>query len=675
MGAGASTGDVGKLSSLISDDAAIDKATLTSFGNVSILDKFDAIADPSTQTISKQQLVGLLREGEPSAAAAAADDDEDLGEFEVIVIGGGPTGVTAALRAAYLGRKALLIDKCDEPVYVDPTTGVDRSFGAPTGLFSKALRDTAKHLDVTSLRSMGVADEVIWQQVTKSCMDLASHNANHQLEQLRAFKIALAQGWATLGAREGEGDAATYTVHVARGAGGSARARSARVLLATGSKPTPVPGITFDHRRVFDSDSIVKLGFLPRSLAIVGAGIVAIEFARIFQLLGARVTLLVRGDVLSGLAKVGLDPDVAAMLKAVLVDAGIDIREGTTIAELAVPPAESGAGARAPIRIALSTKGAAEPPPPLEVDALMAAAGRAPATERCGLAAAGVALGKRGHVDLADAATFASSAPGVFAAGDVLPPPSPALASTGMEQGALAVAAMLGEAPPADGARGASANFPCGMWTVPEASYYGLTLAKARERGLACDEGVARFEDCLRGRVFAPRGLLKLVFETGTGRVVGVHIVGDDAAEMIHYGMLLVQSGATLGSVITTVYVAVTYHELFKVAALDGNAKLEFGLQWQTILAGLGASGPAMLEAVESGALAAEFAKLDADGSGELSPDELGTCLRANGTNVTTGLLANLIRLADADGSGAISYAEFERVIRKAAGAGAGATY
>ena len=212
-------------------------------------------------------------------------------------------------------------------------------------------------------------------------------------------------------------------------------------------------------------------------------------------------------------------------------------------------------------------------------------------------------------------------------------------------------------------------------WTVPEASYYGLTLAKARERGLACDEGVARFEDCLRGRVFAPRGLLKLVFETGTGRVVGVHIVGDDAAEMIHYGMLLVQSGATLGSVITTVYVAVTYHELFKVAALDGNAKLEFGLQWQTILAGLGASGPAMLEAVESGALAAEFAKLDADGSGELSPDELGTCLRANGTNVTTGLLANLIRLADADGSGAISYAEFERVIRKAAGAGAGATY
>ena len=153
------------------------------------------------------------------------------------------------------------------------------------------------------------------------------------------------------------------------------------------------------------------------------------------------------------------------------------------------------------------------------------------------------------------------------------------------------------------------------MWTVPEASYYGLTLAKAREQGLACDEGVARFEDCLRGRVFAPRGLLKLVFETGTGRIVGVHIVGDDAAEMIHYGMLLVQSGATLGSVITTVYVAVTYHELLKVAALDGNAKLEFGLQWQTNLAGLGASGPAMLEAVESGALAAEFAKLDTDGS------------------------------------------------------------
>ena len=270
-------------------------------------------------------------------------------------------------------------------MYVDPASGVDRSFGAPTGLSPKALRDTAKHLDVKTLRSMGVADAMIWKQAQvvhgprrpfrARCTRSSSSCARSRSRSRAAWAtLARARGSREHGARCTR--CTTARTARAEGDGGGARARARVLLIATGSRPAPVPGIEFDHCRVFDSDSIVKLGFLPRSLAIVGAGIVAIEFARIFQLLGARVTLLVRGDVLSGLAKVGLDPDVAAMLKAVLVDAGIDIREGTTISSLEVPPPAraSTMAARAPIRIALSTKGAVEPPAPLEVDVLMAAA-------------------------------------------------------------------------------------------------------------------------------------------------------------------------------------------------------------------------------------------------------------------------------------------------------------
>merc|ERR1719436_439634 len=138
------------------------------------------------------------------------------------------------------------------------------------------------------------------------------------------------------------------------------------------------------------------------------------------------------------------------------------------------------------------------------------------------------------------------------------------------------------------------ANFPVGMWTIPECAYYGLTKAAALKKGMDVEEGVAPYKACLRGRVFHPEGLLKLVFQKSDGVIVGVHMIGADACELVHYGMDLVEQEVTIFTLISTLFTAVTYHELFKEAALDGNSKVAFGAQWRMILSELGADGDDM---------------------------------------------------------------------------------
>merc|ERR1712216_256290 len=129
-----------------------------------------------------------------------------------------------------------------------------------------------------------------------------------------------------------------------------------------------------------------------------------------------------------------------------------------------------------------------------------------------------------------------------------------------------------------------AASFPVGVWTVPEIGYYGLTKEAAIAKGYDAEEGVAGYDLCLRGRVFNPNGVLKLVFDKDTAEVLGVHIIGTDACELVHYGMQLVDSKTTIFDIISSLFTAVTYHELFKEAAFNGNAKLDFGLQWQEVL-------------------------------------------------------------------------------------------
>ena len=273
------------------------------------------------------------------------------------------------------------------------------------------------------------------------------------------------------------------------------------------------------------------------------------------------------------------------------------------------------------------------------------------ASAALGLAEAGVALGKKGHVEVDGA--LMTAVDGLYAAGDAVA--GPALASTGVEQAQRAVSHAFGTAVESID------QFPVGVWTIPEVGFFGLTRAAAEKAGRTVKEGVAGYDMCLRGRVFAPDGLLKLVFDVESREILGVHIIGRDACELVHYGMDLVMKRATIFDVIGTLFTAVTFHELFKEAALDGNSKLDFGIQWQEVLMSLGTQLPAK-DLLESGEVKRKFDAIDTDKSGGLDEAELLTVLNSFGQDVPAAVAANIIHLADEDGNGVIDIHEFEKI-------------
>eukprot|EP00747_Dinoflagellata_sp_TGD_P127162 gnl/TRDRNA2_/TRDRNA2_174371_c0_seq30.p1 gnl/TRDRNA2_/TRDRNA2_174371_c0~~gnl/TRDRNA2_/TRDRNA2_174371_c0_seq30.p1 ORF type:complete len:534 (+),score=128.57 gnl/TRDRNA2_/TRDRNA2_174371_c0_seq30:39-1604(+) len=468
-------------------------------------------------------------------------------------------------------------------------------------------------------------------------------NAEHQVKTLKEMKVSYLQASATI--------VSPQKVLVNPLNGDHTIVTTDKILVATGSKPLRPPEIPFDDVRIFDSDTVNTLAFLPGRVVISGGGIISIEYAKIFRKLGAQVTMLIRSDAKSSLERIGLDRDIADALLFFLRKDNVTIYEQTSIVGYDVPP--EGSPPSEKVRLMLKSKNQ-NVPSELECDIFLAAIGRKPNVTGFGIEKLGVKLAQKGgHIEVDG--HFESTVPGIYAAGDVIGPPS--LASTGVHQAQGAVASMFDEG----GSLEAKLNFPVGMWTTPECAYYGLTKEAAEKKGLRVEEGIAKYTSCLRGRVFAPDGLVKLVFKQEDGVIVGVHLIGADACELVHYGMDLVDQKVTIFALISTLFTAVTYHELFKEAALNGNSKLAFGAQWQTILAELGAAMSTGSEFSED-ILRREFEAMDTSGDGSLDADELLTVFNRLGKDVKRGTIANLVRLADADGNGTIEWPEFKTI-------------
>lgn len=522
--------------------------------------------------------------------------------FDLVIIGAGPVGVQGALTAASapFNKKVCLVDAPRASgMLMNEATGEDLSIGGPTGLFSKALRDTSKHIRVASLRGMGLREESVWNEIISNCVDLASSNAQDVRWQLEVAGVEFIEGFASF-PESGGTDAICVTKpsdddHSASSSTSSVQIINAKnIMVATGSKPFRPDGIPFDGSRIFDSDSINQIDYLPKSMAITGSGIIAIEFAKIFRNLGAEVTLIIRDkSPRNALMKIGLDIDVAATLVSDLARSGIRIERGAQVKEFHMPTANT----RAPIRLELEGRNgeklAAGANAEVRCDAYLAAVGRIPNTANLNLAGAGIDIDEYGGILVDSNLRATAKAGNVYAAGDVLG--RPFLASTGVAQGVAAIAAIFGKpgtdprtmstCDPSDtlcidgdiSAAGVSFDpgslatnpfaFPTGVWTSPEASYYGLSTQQAKEMGLDANEAIALYAECLRGRVFSPNGLLKLVYEKPAGRILGVHIVGEDACELIHYGMELVKARRTIVDLTNSLYSAVTFHEMYKIAA------------------------------------------------------------------------------------------------------------
>jgi NAD(P) transhydrogenase len=451
---------------------------------------------------------------------------------DLLVIGCGPAGEKAAAQAAYFGKRVVVVERAPEPGGAAVHTGT---------LPSKTFREAGLFLAGHRQRELyGVAVQVDRTQAVPKLLSRRDAVRDCEVarirENLRRHRVELVGGTARI--------VDPHTVEVT--APGGVRRLTADVLLvATGSRPHRPPDIDFASPFISDADEIVGLDRIPDSLTVLGAGVIGWEYATMFAAIGSSVTLV---DPRPGVLPF-LDEEIAESLRAAAEHLGVRLRLGVGWQSV-----RCGAGGRTITTLADGST--------LESDQLLFAAGRQANTDGLGLDALGVQLDKRGHV-VVDA-HGQTSVPSIYAAGDVIG--FPALASTSMEQGRVAVCHAFGFPYKAR----VSELLPYGVYTIPEVSCVGLAEAAARTKGYDVAAGRARFRDNARGAIIGDRdGLLKLVFDRASRRLLGCHCIGDRAAELVHVGQAVMLLDGTVETFIEMVFNFPTLSELYKYAAYD----------------------------------------------------------------------------------------------------------
>lgn len=453
--------------------------------------------------------------------------------YDLIVIGSGPSGEKAAVKAAYYGYRVALIEK--ESMY--------GGAGTNTGTIpSKTLKETALYLSgrrdkglfgVDRQLEHGVSIREFFYRKNK----MVSTQSGEVRKNLLYHKVDVYHGVGRF--------VDAHTVEVIGNE--SIMLKGDYILIATGSYPVHSEGIPFNGINVHDSDTILEIDFIPRSIVIVGAGVIGCEYATIFATMGVEVILI------NGHASIlnWMDRELVQALMASMTRDGVKFILENRVQNVTLPTEPRGL-----VTAHLATG------EPLAAEVFLYAAGRAGSTESLNLPAAGLAVNERQLISVDS--TYKTAVPHIYAVGDVIG--FPALASTSMDQGRVAVAHIFGLV---DLER-VSSDFPYGIYTIPEASAYGMTEERAEKEGIIYYTGHALYEDMPRGRILgADRGFLKLIIEKNTDKIIGVHIFGPIATELIHYGMEIVDNQKTIGHLISTVFNFPTLHELYKYAAYN----------------------------------------------------------------------------------------------------------
>lgn len=449
--------------------------------------------------------------------------------FDVVVIGSGPAGQKAAIQAAKAGRRVAVIER-------------DRQVGGScvhTGTIpSKSLREHALRQRV---RQVDLMSEPIQSLLDGVGATIAAHDA-YMAAQLERNGIALLRGKARFVAPDAH---EPHQLRMRRIDGGETQLQAPIVIIATGSRPRAPAHLAIDHEHVLDSDSILSLAYLPRSLLVLGGGVIASEYASMFAALGCTVT---QADQLDR-PLAFLDPELT----------GFYVDELRRNGGRYLPGLEA-ASCRWDGISEVQTQfrnGQA-----ISAEKVLVALGRVANVDGLDLDAIGVSLSVRGHVQVDD--RLETTACGVFAAGDVIGPP--ALASVSMEQGRRAACHALGLLVPQDPV----SRLPSGVYTIPEIATVGLDEAGACRHFGGAVVGRARFEEIARGQINGcQRGLLKLVADPGGRRVVGVQIAGDSATELVHIGQLGLAAELDVDAYVDNVFNFPTMAEAYRIAALD----------------------------------------------------------------------------------------------------------
>jgi NAD(P) transhydrogenase len=457
--------------------------------------------------------------------------------FDLVVIGSGPAGEKGAAQAAYFGKRVALVERerCLGGAGVNTGTLPSKTL-RETALYFSGLRQRGLYgIDYSIKRELTVPDFMYREEhVVRSLWGLIEAN-------LERHRIELVTGYAEL--------EDPHTVRVTEMDGAVRRLSAPVLLIATGSYPNWPDGVPRDVERLYDSDTILEMESIPKSLAVVGAGVIGCEYATTFRALGIDVTLVCGQDRLLGF----LDEEISAHLLAQVSRLGLCVRlnEGVEGVDL------SGPGVRLRLRGGET----------LEVERALFATGRMGATRGLGLERVGLEAGPRGHLAVNE--HYQTAVPHIYAAGDVIG--FPALASTSMEQARVAMCHAFDLRYKSR----VSPLLPMAVYTIPEVAAVGETEQGCREKGIACCVGRARYENNSRGQIIGDAsGLLKLVFSPDDRRLLGVHIVGEMASELVHVGQGCLHFGGTVDYFIQAVFNYPTLGEAYKYAAYDGLGNL-----------------------------------------------------------------------------------------------------
>lgn len=425
---------------------------------------------------------------------------------DVIVIGGGTGGYSTALRAASLGLEVVLVER-------DKVGGTCLHRGC---IPSKAMLHAAELVDgiAEARERWGVKatlDSVDWTALVATRDDIVGRNHKGVEAHLAHAGVRVVRGSARL--------TGPRSVRVDDGEDFTARRG---IVLATGSRPRTLPGLTPDGRRVVTSDDALFAPGLPASVLVLGGGAIGVEYASFHRSMGAEVTLVEAADRIVPLE----DADVSRHLTRGLKKRGVDVQAGSRLLDAEVLDD----GIRARVRTARGEVRV------LEAERLLVAVGRVPVTDGLDLAAAGLATDERGFVPPADWTRLETAVPGVHVVGDLLPPPSLGLAHASFAEGLLVAETLAGvPSAPVD-----YAAVPRVTYSSPQTASVGLSEAEARARGHEVDVNMMPLTAVAKGMVHGQGGMVKAVTEAGGGRVLGVHLVGPHVSEMIAESQLVV---------------------------------------------------------------------------------------------------------------------------------------
>jgi NAD(P) transhydrogenase len=459
-------------------------------------------------------------------------------DFDLLCLGSGPAGQRAAVQAAKLGYRSAIVEKgrIVGGVCVDTGTIPSKTFReAVVGITRAARRAEPGGRPAPAHRPT-------IEQLLSRVTDVTRRECDVIHQQLERNDVALIWGHAVFQ------DPHTLVVEFENG---HHTVTADRILVAVGTQPASPPGAAPDGEVVLTSDDILNMKALPRTLAVVGAGVIGLEYASMFSALGVNVTLVEKRDRFLEF----LDHEIVDELMHQMRKRGVIFRLGETVERLEVtdgPPKKA---------VLLLESGKR-----IVSDAVVFSAGRVGATQALNLGAAGLEADERGRLKVDE--TFRTAAPHIFAAGDVIGYPS--LAATSSEQGRLAACHAFGIP-----AGPMAQHFPIGIYAIPEISMVGRTEHDLTREKVPYESGVARYREIARGQILGDdSGFFKMLFHRDGRRLLGVHTIGSGATELIHIGQAVLGLGGGLDYFLQTVFNYPTLAECYKVAALDAANKL-----------------------------------------------------------------------------------------------------